>query len=89
MKANRMGRVVDGALGGEHEGDQEDRAELAHGARGQQVGPEARAQLTRVTQDRDESSDRGGGERRSGEQQRQDQPGQREQAAERVGQRQR
>ena len=69
-------RVLGGALGGEDEGDQQDRAELAHRSGREQVGTEARPQLARVAQDRDQGADRGGRHCGPGEQQGQHQAGQ-------------
>ena len=81
--------VVDRAAGREDQRDEQDRAELAHGTGAQQVGAEAGLQLSAVGQDRDQGADRGRGHRRSGVEQRQHDPGRREEPADRVGERER
>ena len=56
-------RVVQRALGREHERQQQDRPELPDRPGGEQVAPELGLQLSRVGQDRDQRADRGRRER--------------------------
>ena len=73
--------------GREHERDQQDRADCADRASGQQVGAEHRPQLTAVTQDRDQRSDRRRRQCRPRVEQRDHDAGRRQDAAEAVGER--
>ena len=82
-------RVVQRALRREDEREQQDRAELPHGARGEQVGAEATAHLAGVGEDRQQGPDRRRREGGSDVDERDDHAGQGEHAAQGVGDRQR
>ena len=80
-------RLVQGVVGREDEGDEQDRAELADPAGGQQVGAELRLQLAVVAQDRDQRPDRRRRHRRAGVEEGDDHAGCGEDAADPVGER--
>jgi len=77
-------RVVQGALGREHERQQQDRPELADCPGGEQVAPELGLELTCVGEDRDQRADRGRRERGAHVDQRDDDAERGEDPAQRV-----
>ena len=78
-------RVVQRALGREHQREQEDRPELADRPGRQQVAAEVRLQLARVLEDGDQRADRGRRQRGADIDERHDDAEGRQDAAERVG----
>ena len=89
MNPARIERLVQRLGGREHQRDQQDRAELADRAGGEQVGAEPRPQLAAVAEDRDQGADRGGRQRRARVQEGEHHPGGRQGAADPVGEHQR
>ena len=89
MKASRISAAVERVLGREEERDQQDRPELPDRAGGEQERAEARAELARVAEDRDQRADRRRRHRRADEEQRDHDARGREQAPDRVGERER
>lgn len=82
-------RLLQRVVGREEQGDEQDRAELSRGAGAEQVGAELRAQLAAVAQDRDQGADRGRRHRRAGVDEGVDYAERREDAADRIGERDR
>ena len=78
-------RLMQRVPGGQDQGHQQDRAELADRPRSEEVGPEGGSHLARVAQDRDQCSDRRCRHRRPGVEEREDDSGGGQRSADPIG----